>query len=77
MRKAILNLLVLGILCSCGKTKKEETVANINAESKEEVKQVLAPVSDSIMENAVIYEANIRQYSEEEPSKHLPEIFLC
>ncbi|MCK8524069.1 alpha-amylase family glycosyl hydrolase [Aquimarina sp. D1M17] len=65
MRKAILNLLVLGILCSCGKTKKEETVANINAETKEEVKQVLAPVSDSIMENAVIYEANIRQYSEE------------
>ncbi len=54
----------MGILFSCGKTKTENTLANTKTEIKEEVKE-LAPVSDAMMENAVIYEANIRQYSEE------------
>ncbi len=54
----------MGILFSCGKTKTENTLGNTKTEIKEEVKE-LTPVSDAMMENAVIYEANIRQYSEE------------
>ncbi|MEW7290548.1 alpha-amylase family glycosyl hydrolase [Aquimarina sp. 2304DJ70-9] len=62
MKKIVVSLITAGILFSCGKTKKEEPVAEV---TQEEVKETLAPVSDAIMENAVIYEANIRQYSEE------------
>ena len=64
MKKIILCLTLSGIIFSCGKTKKEETVAKIETVA-EEVKKGLAPVNDLMMENAVIYEANIRQYSEE------------
>lgn len=63
MKKIILSLTVIGILFSCGKTTKEETTAK--TETQEVIKEALPPVSDAIMENAVIYEANIRQYSEE------------
>ncbi len=64
MKKIILCLALSGIIFSCGKTKKEETVTKVETVT-EEVSQELAPVSDAMMENAVIYEANIRQYSEE------------
>lgn len=64
MKKIIFCLTLAGIVFSCGKTKKEETVAKVET-VVEEVKKGLAPVSDVMMENAVIYEANIRQYSEE------------
>jgi len=38
----------------------------VNAQKKAATKaNTLPPVSDKIMENAVIYEANIRQYSSE------------
>lgn len=38
----------------------------VNAQKKAATKaNTLPPVSDKIMENAVIYEANIRQYSPE------------
>ncbi|MBG6132191.1 glycosidase [Aquimarina sp. EL_43] len=63
MKKIILSLTVIGILFSCGKTTKEETTAK--TETQEVIKEALPPVSDAMMENAVIYEANIRQYSEE------------
>ncbi|MDH7444197.1 alpha-amylase family glycosyl hydrolase [Aquimarina sp. 2201CG14-23] len=64
MKKIIFCLALVGIVCSCGKTKKEETVADLKT-VVEEVKEELTPVSNAMMENAVIYEANIRQYSEE------------
>ncbi|WP_024770402.1 alpha-amylase family glycosyl hydrolase [Aquimarina macrocephali] len=63
MKKIILSLAVIGILFSCGKTTKEETTAK--TEVLEEIKEVLPSIDDAMMENAVIYEANIRQYSEE------------
>ncbi|WP_299437256.1 alpha-amylase family glycosyl hydrolase [uncultured Aquimarina sp.] len=64
MKKIILCLALAGVIFSCGKTKKEETVAKVET-VVEEVNKGLAPVSAVMMENAVIYEANIRQYSEE------------
>ncbi len=67
--------MTVGILFSCGKTKKEEAVAEV---AQEKVEETFAPISDSIMENAVIYEANIRQYSEEGSfnafTKDIPEL---
>ncbi|MGY3794190.1 alpha-amylase family glycosyl hydrolase [Aquimarina sp. 433] len=65
MKRIILGLLLAGIVTSCGKTKKEETVAEVTETIIEEAKEELAPISNAMMENAVIYEANIRQYSEE------------
>lgn len=52
--KNIIYILALIVLVSC----KEST------ESKQIVKEI-APISDVVLENAVIYEANIRQYSVE------------
>ncbi|EZH72154.1 alpha-amlyase [Aquimarina atlantica] len=63
MKKIILSLAVIGILFSCGKTTKEETTTK--TETQVVIEEVLPPVNDVMMENAVIYEANIRQYSEE------------
>lgn len=59
MKKLISFLIVLSIIfCSC---KQEQKVDKTNNEPTSEI----APVSDAMMENAVIYEANIRQYSPE------------
>ncbi|TSE07176.1 alpha-amylase family glycosyl hydrolase [Aquimarina algiphila] len=65
MKKIILSFIAIGILFSCGKTKEENVIAEAETEIKEEVKEELQPISDTVMENAIIYEANIRQYSEE------------
>ncbi|MBI9042529.1 alpha-amylase family glycosyl hydrolase [Lutibacter sp.] len=54
--KNIYLILILAMIVSC-KTETKETV-------KVE-KQEIAPISDEAIENAVIYEANIRQYSVE------------
>ncbi|WP_299184369.1 alpha-amylase family glycosyl hydrolase [uncultured Aquimarina sp.] len=64
MKKVTFCLVLAGMIISCGKQKKEETVAKAET-VVEEVSKGLAPVSGAMMENAVIYEANIRQYSEE------------
>ncbi|WP_299247772.1 alpha-amylase family glycosyl hydrolase [uncultured Aquimarina sp.] len=64
MKKVIFCLALAGVVFSCGKTKKEETVAKVETVI-EEISKELSPVSEAMMENAVIYEANIRQYSEE------------
>lgn len=56
MKKVILLALSLTLLLSCKKEEKKE----IAATSKE-----IAPFSDAVSESAVIYEANIRQYSPE------------
>ncbi len=64
MKKIVISLTILGFLISCGKTKKEE-VATVEIANQNEVKETIAEVNDAMMENAVIYEANIRQYSPE------------
>ena len=56
MKKLTLIIASLFLVFAC-KTEPKES-------KKEEVKTI-APVSDEMMENAVIYEANIRQYSKE------------
>ncbi len=66
MKKIFISILSLGIVFSCGKTEKKNTADKADL-AKEEVKETetILSVSDAMMENAVIYEANIRQYSEE------------
>lgn len=62
MRRIFLTLVVTSFLLSCkqeSKQVKQEEVV-IQEETKE-----IDPISDTVLESAVIYEANIRQYSEE------------
>ena len=61
MKKIVAIALVLALAYSCKKEMKttQEVVEN------EVVNDSLVPISDSILETAVIYEANIRQYSPE------------
>lgn len=58
MKKAILLGICLAAFISCKDDKKDEGKETAQAES-------IAPVSPEMMESAVIYEANIRQYSPE------------
>ena len=59
MKKILSICLFASVMLACKTDKKEET-----KEVSEEVKEIAA-ISDSVLENAVIYEANIRQYSNE------------
>ncbi len=66
MKKIIVSALTTAFLISCGqapKEKKEEKEVAVVA--PDTTTKGLAAVRDAMMENAVIYEANIRQYSEE------------
>ena len=59
MKKTAILISILFIAFSCKtEVKKQET------EQKKQIEQ-LAPISDAVLESAVIYEANIRQYSPE------------
>ncbi len=58
MKKTGLLIAVIILLIGCKEEKKE-------SQKSVDIKTELAPVSDAMMENAVIYEANIRQYSPE------------
>lgn len=59
MRRIVVMLLAFSFIVSCkNEPKQEEQTAEVAKDS-------LAPVSNDIMESAVIYEANIRQYSPE------------
>ncbi|MCH4823686.1 alpha-amylase family glycosyl hydrolase [Gramella lutea] len=60
MKKIVLVLMIFSFLVSC----KNESEKDQNTVA-ETAKDSLAPVSDEMMETAVIYEANIRQYSPE------------
>ena len=66
--------MVLTLAYSC----KKEVKSTSEAIDVEEVKDTLAPISDSVLETAVIYEANIRQYSPEgtfdEFTKDIPQL---
>lgn len=70
--KKIVLIIVLFIVCIACKTEKKE-VAKVETEIQD-----IAPVSPDMMENAVIYEANIRQYSPEgtfaEFTKDIPQL---
>jgi alpha-amylase len=72
MKKTLTTLMALAILAtSCKDDKKGADEAKPQATT-------LAPVSDAMMENAVIYEANIRNYSKEgtfnEFTKDIPKL---
>lgn len=56
MRKLMFMLLGVAFITSCKNEERKE-------EAPQKEQQELAPVSDEMMESAVIYEANIRQYS--------------
>jgi alpha-amylase len=60
MKKTILTLTLLATLFSCKEEKKEIVAQPVIEETKE-----IAQFSPEMAENAVIYEANIRQYSPE------------
>lgn len=70
MRKITFLAAILSVVVSCKNETKQDT-----AEVKQEA---LAPVSDAMMENSVIYEANIRNYSPEGTfnafTKDIPEL---
>ncbi|MEO2062945.1 MAG: alpha-amylase family glycosyl hydrolase [Christiangramia sp.] len=61
MKKLLLILLTSSILTVSCKNEQKDT----KEETNEIAKDSLAPVSDEVMESAVIYEVNIRQYSPE------------
>jgi glycosidase len=73
MKKYLLIVCILFAFVAC-KTEKKEEVEVL----QEDVKQELVPISTSDMETAVIYEANIRQYSPEgtfdEFTKDIPQL---
>jgi len=62
MKKLSLFLISTLLFTSCGETKKEEKEEKSQPKEKE---VAIAKVSPDMMESAVIYEANIRQYSTE------------
>lgn len=72
MKKVLLCFAVCMIF-ACKNETKENTIENDETEVME-----IAPMSDNVMETAVIYEANIRQYSPEgtfsEFTKDIPEL---
>ena len=59
MKKYILGLLTLTLIFACKEDKKE----TVEVAKTEEV--TYSPIQDEDLENAIIYEANIRQYSPE------------
>ena len=59
MKKITLCLVTIALMASCKNKQQKETIPEENQEES------TSPVSDDEMESAVIYEANIRQYSPE------------
>jgi len=60
MKNIFVVIFMLTLFISCKKEVKEKVV-----EKEEKTTKEIAPMSNDIMETAVIYEANIRQYSPE------------
>lgn len=60
MKKSVLIAFAFSTFFACKTENKEEKVI-----AQQEDKTDIAPISDAILEDAVIYEANIRQYSSE------------
>ncbi|AGC76104.1 maltogenic amylase-like enzyme [Nonlabens dokdonensis] len=72
MKKYILGLLTLTLIFACKEDKKE------TVELEETTEVAYTPIQDEDLENAIIYEANIRQYSPEgtfnEFTKDIPQL---
>lgn len=72
MKKYILGLFALSLVFACKNEKKEELVV------EETIIKEYSPIQDEDLENAIIYEANIRQYSPEgtfnEFTKDIPQL---
>lgn len=72
MKKYILGLLTLTLIFACKEDKKE------TVEVEETTEVAYTPIQDEDLENAIIYEANIRQYSPEgtfnEFTKDIPQL---
>ncbi|AUC14904.1 alpha-amlyase [Tenacibaculum sp. SZ-18] len=60
--KKLLAMAVVAAMISC-KQETKETTAQV--ETKTEDKNIIKPITNEVLETAVIYEANIRQYSKE------------
>ena len=73
MKNIFVAIFMLSLFVSCKKEVKENTVEKEEISTKE-----IAPMSNDIMETAIIYEANIRQYSPEgtfdEFTKDIPQL---
>jgi len=63
MKKIFITIVATFFLFSCKQEVKQENKQDTEVSVKE--KQKIQPISDPVLEKAVIYEANIRQYSEE------------
>ena len=74
MKRLVTLLFLTSVIIACKNDKKEETKDVI----EDTPQKVIAPVSDDMMETAIIYEANIRQYSPEgtfdEFTKDIPQL---
>ncbi|MEZ4874623.1 MAG: alpha-amylase family glycosyl hydrolase [Flavobacteriaceae bacterium] len=73
MKIHIVTILTLLVMVSCKEQAKEETPMEDTPETA-----TIAPIDDAVLESAVIYEANIRQYSPEGTfnafSKDIPQL---
>ncbi|MEY8850108.1 alpha-amylase family glycosyl hydrolase [Psychroserpens sp. XS_ASV72] len=73
MKKSILTIFIITAFFSCKDNKNKDEIKEIPEEA-----MVFSPISTSDMENAIIYEANIRQYSPEgtfqEFTKDIPQL---
>lgn len=73
MKKTAIFLIAILSLVSCKKEKETQTEEEISSETTE-----IQPINDDVLESAVIYEANIRQYSEagtfDEFTKDIPQL---
>ncbi|MBW2962492.1 alpha-amylase family glycosyl hydrolase [Mesonia aestuariivivens] len=63
MKKYFILVCTLALLISCKDNKKEASPEENSAVKTTEAKDSISPFQDKILDNAVIYEANIRQYS--------------
>jgi len=74
MKKLLILLLILFAFISC-KNDKKESISNIQPETQVDS---IVPINDDVIESAVIYEANIRQYSPEgtfdQFTKNIPQL---
>ncbi|WP_298892800.1 alpha-amylase family glycosyl hydrolase [uncultured Psychroserpens sp.] len=75
MKNILTIMLITLLLWSCKTDKKDNSTVVVN---ETEPKEILAPISDDVLESAIIYEANIRQYSPEgsfdEFTKDIPDL---
>ncbi|CAL2064140.1 alpha-amylase family glycosyl hydrolase [Tenacibaculum sp. 190524A05c] len=63
--KKLLAMAVVAAMISCKQETKETDKTTAQVDTKTEDKNVIQPITNEVLETAVIYEANIRQYSKE------------